>query len=104
MRPFLAAAARVIHSVGSEFCLLSIAAAKVRAERDDEVCEIRKKSLKVVAEVPAVTVVSAEMHRVRADVEELAAMEKGLAAKPVAIATLPHVRIAPLQAASKAAI
>ncbi|XP_047180305.1 protein FLC EXPRESSOR-like [Vigna umbellata] len=60
---------------------LSARAAEVKAERDEEVREIYEKSLKVDAEVRAVAAMSAELDRVRADVQELAAAKKGLAAQ-----------------------
>lgn len=60
---------------------LSATAAEVKAERDEEVREIYEKSLKVDAEVRAVAAMSAELDRVRADVKELAAAKKGLAAQ-----------------------
>jgi len=60
---------------------LSATAAEVKAERDEEVREIYEKSLKVDAEVRAVAAMSAELNRVRADVQELAAAQKGLAAQ-----------------------
>ncbi|KAK7385573.1 hypothetical protein VNO78_31298 [Psophocarpus tetragonolobus] len=64
---------------------LSAAAAEVKAGRDAEVREIYEKSLKVDAEVRAVASMSAELDRVRADVQELAAARKELAAQLQAV-------------------
>lgn len=64
-----------------ELCRLSANGAEVKAERDAEVREIYEKSLKVDAEVRAVAAMSAELNRVRADVQELAAAQKELAAQ-----------------------
>ena len=60
---------------------LSAAAAEIKAERDAEVREIYEKSLKVDAEVRAVAAISAELDRVRTDVQELAAERNELAAQ-----------------------
>ncbi|RZB69863.1 protein FLX-like 1 [Glycine soja] len=60
---------------------LSATAAEVKAERDAEVREIYEKSLKVDAEVRAVAAMSSELDRVRADVLELVAERKELAAQ-----------------------
>jgi len=60
---------------------LSATAAEVKAERDAEVREIYEKSLKVDAEVRAVAAMSSELDRVRADVQELVAERKELAAQ-----------------------
>ncbi|ESW14155.1 hypothetical protein PHAVU_008G257500 [Phaseolus vulgaris] len=64
-----------------ELCRLSANGAEVKAERDAEVREIYEKSLKVDAEVRAVAAMSAELNRVRVDVQELAAAQKELAAQ-----------------------
>ncbi|BAT82426.1 hypothetical protein VIGAN_03244300 [Vigna angularis var. angularis] len=45
-----------------EFHRISVTVARVRDERGGEVSEIHEKSLKVAAEVPAVAVVSVELH------------------------------------------
>lgn len=64
---------------------LSAASAEVKAERDAEVREIYEKSLKVDAEVRAVAAMGAELDRVRADVQELAAARKELATQLQAV-------------------
>jgi chromosome segregation ATPase len=58
---------------------LSAAASDVKAERDAEVRRIYEKSLKMDAEVRAVSPMKSDLDQVRADVRELAAARKELA-------------------------
>ncbi|CAL5208173.1 unnamed protein product [Lathyrus oleraceus] len=57
---------------------LSVAAADVKAERDAEVRRIYEKSLKMDAEVRAVSAMKSDLDQVRDDVRELAAERKEL--------------------------